>query len=368
MSQNTPGEWVNPDLKKVKPYQPGRPIEEVAREIGLSPAEICKLASNENALGVSPKALEAMRRSAAEMHRYPDGSAYYLRLKAADKFQVNPENLIFGAGSNELLEFIAHAWMGPERSIIVSQYAFVIYKLLAVMFGSEIIEVEAQQFGHDLEAMAAAVRPDTRVVFVCNPNNPTGTAIGEEEIAEFVEKIPPEVLIVFDEAYAEISLKPMPKTLERVLQRSNCMMLRTFSKAYGLAGLRIGFGIGPEPLIAAMEKPRQPFNTNRMAQEAATAALDDDKFLADARSLNEEASSYFAEECRNMGLPFTPTATNFILVETGNGGEISQELSKQGIIVRPLAPYGLPEHLRITFGTMKENRRCIQALRQVLRR
>ncbi len=366
MSNQTPVDWINPEVGQVRPYQPGRPIEEVAREAGLSPGEICKLASNENALGPSPKAVQAIHDCAGDMHRYPDGSAYYLRRQTAAKYQVKPEQLIFGAGSNELLEFIGHCFMGPERSVVVSQYAFVIYKLLATMFGSEIIEAPASSLGHDLDAMAAAVRSDTRVVFVCNPNNPTGTFLGEERIAEFVEKIPAKVLIVFDEAYGEISLESMPNTLSRVLQRQNCVMLRTFSKAYGLAGLRIGFGIGTESLIAGLEKPRQPFNTNRMAQKAATAALDDDEFLVRTRALNFEARTFFEEEFQRMGLSYAPTATNFILVKTGAGSAVSRELSKRGVIVRPLVPYGLPEHLRITFGTMKENQRVMQGLQEIL--
>ncbi len=359
-------DWVNASVGRLNPYQPGRPIEEVAREIGLAPEQVCKLASNENALGVSPLAVEAMRRHAEDMHLYPDGSAHYLRRKVAGEFGVEPGQVVFGAGSNELLEFIGHCFMGPGRSIVVSQYAFVIYKLLALMFGSEIVETPAVELGHDLDAMAAAVRPDTRVVFVCNPNNPTGTFLREREIAAFVEKIPSDVLIVFDEAYAEIALEPMPDTRQRVLERDNCLMLRTFSKAYGLAGLRIGFGIGSPDLIAALEKPRQPFNTNRMAQEAAVAALDDRDFLTRTRELCLQSRAYFEEQFKKMELPCVRTAGNFILVQTGDGAKIAKQLSDRGVIVRPVVPYGLPEHIRITFGTMEENQRVIAELRQML--
>ncbi len=358
--------WMNPNVASVKPYEPGRPIEEVARELGLDPATICKIASNENPIGTSPKAIDAMHTMATDMYRYPDGGAFYLRTELARRFGVGMPQIVLGNGSNELIEFIGHCFMAPGRSIVCSAHAFVIYKLIARMMGSEVIEVPTCGLGHDLNAMAEAVREDTSVVFVCNPNNPTGTLLCQDELEEFVERIPDSTLIVFDEAYAEIAQGEMPDMLETVKTRPNCVMLRTFSKAYGLAGLRIGYGICPAAVAEALQKARQPFNANRMAQTAALAALDDDEFLMRTNQLIAEGKQYMENAFVEMGLEFQPTAANFILVRVGDGAKVTTELTKRGVIVRPMAGYGLGEYIRVSFGAMDENRRFIGALKEVL--
>ncbi len=358
--------WMNPNVAGIIPYQPGRPIEEVARELGLDPVGVSKIASNENPLGVSPKAVAAIHSSATDMHRYPDGGAYYLRSKLAERFQVAPSQLVMGNGSNELIEFIGHCFMDEDRSVVVSAHAFVIYKLIARMMGSEIIEVPTVGLGHDLAAMAAAVRDDTSVVFICNPNNPTGTMLLQDELDEFIDKIPASTLIVFDEAYAEIAQGAMPDMLKHVQSRPNCVMLRTFSKAYGLAGLRVGFGICPAAMAEALQKARQPFNVNRMAQAAALAALDDDEFLEKTNAIIAEGKDYLEQSFADLKLDFQPTAANFILVKVGDGAKVTEALTRRGVIVRPMAGYGLGEYIRVSLGTMTENRRFIETLADVL--
>jgi histidinol-phosphate aminotransferase len=307
-----------------------------------------------------------VRKTAPELFRYPDGGAYYLGHKLADKLGFRPEQLMFGAGSNEILEFIAHCFMGPGRSVVASQHAFVVYRLLSHMFGTDFIEVPARDLGHDLTAMRKAIRDDTSVVFVCNPNNPTGTLCRQAGIMRFVRAVPEDVLIVFDEAYAEICLSRMPRTLELIDQHPNCLVLRTFSKGYGLAGLRIGYGVGPEPVIEALQKARQPFNVNRAAQEAAFAALDDDAFLRRTRRIMRLGRAFLETACDEMGLEYQPTVTNFMLIKVGKGAEVARELMRRGVIVRPVDGYGLAEYIRINFGTMPENERLVTALREVM--
>jgi len=359
--------WLNPDVGTLQPYEPGRPIEEVARELGQDPASICKLASNENPLGPSPKALQQMHKVLGEMHRYPDGGAYCLRNAIAERFGVSRSQVVVGAGSNEILEFIGHCFMGPGKSVVVSGYAFVIYKLLAKMFGSAIIEVPATPgLGHDLDAMAAAIDENTSVVFLCNPNNPTGTLLEPAAIERFMASIPEHVLVVFDEAYAEIALGPMPDTLSYINRGRSCMMLRTFSKAYGLAGLRVGYGIGPQAIVEALQRPRQPFNVNRLAQEAAVAALADDDFVAESKQLFASGKAEIEAACKRLQLPFIASYANFMLIEVGNGAEISKQLTDAGIIIRPMAPYGLGQYIRVSFGTEQENHALIATLATIV--
>ena len=360
------GKWLNPDIGGIRPYEPGCPIEEVARRMGMDPEVISKLASNENPLGVSPLALRAMLAKSREMFRYPDGGAYYLCRKLAAHHQVEADRIALGAGSNELLEFIGHCFFAQDRSIVVSAHAFVIYKLVARMFGARIIEVPAKNLGHDLEAMAAAVEPDTCAVFVCNPNNPTGTMVAQPEVEAFLDQISADVLVVFDEAYAEIALAPMPDTLELLGRKPNCLMLRTFSKAYGLAGMRIGYGIGAPEIIAAFNQARQPFNVNRLAQEAALAALDDDDFILRSRALFSESKAYLEEACARLAIEYVPSFANFMLLKTGDGAAVTRRLMEKGVIVRPMDGYGLPDHFRVSYGTMEENRRFIDTLTEVL--
>lgn len=364
---NVNQKWLNPQLAKIQPYEPGRPIEEVARELGLNPGDIQKLASNENPLGPAPAALRAMKENAAEMYLYPDGGAYHLRQRLAGIYDIPPEQIVFGNGSNEILEFIGHCYFASGRSIVVSAHAFVIYKLIAAMFNTEVIEVPAtSDYGHDLDAMAAAVREDTCAVFVCNPNNPTGTLAGEDEVLRFVERIPAETLIVFDEAYAEIALADMPDTRRMLEERENCIMLRTFSKAYGLAGLRIGYGITCKDISGALGTVRQPFNVNRMAQKAALAALDDHSFIDRSRELFRQGRKMLVTMCEESGLEYVHTEANFMLIKVGDGAEVTERLLEKGIIVRPMAGYGLPEFVRASFGTEEQNEKLTDAFKKVL--
>jgi len=351
---------------KVAPYQPGRPIEEVARELGLNPEEITKLASNESPLGVSPKAVRAMRKACSDMHRYPDGGAYYLRRRISQHYGFSPDYFIFGCGSNEIIEFIGHSFLYPGVSAVMSEKAFVIYKIICGMFGAEAVEVPMKGLTHDLKAVLKAIRPDTRVIFICNPNNPTGTMVREKEVSAFMGKVPENILVVFDEAYAEIAYKKMPDTLSYVRENRNVIVLRSFSKAYGLAGLRIGYGIAKPEIIRALEKPRQPFNVNSMAQIAAAAALDDQGFVRRSRRIYKKGADLIMKTCSEMGLVFEPPVANFILIKVGNGIEVFNELQKKGVIVRPMCPYNLPEWIRVSIGTELENMKFLGVLKEVV--
>lgn len=358
---------LNPHVDSITPYQPGKPIEDVARELGLDPDSIIKIASNECPLGPSPKAVKAMKACSKSMHIYPDGGAYALRRKIAEKFDVQPGQLIFGNGSNELIEFIGHCLLKPGASAVMSQYAFVVYKLVSLMFGAEPIEVPTKGgFTHDLRKMAKAIRPDTSVVFICNPNNPTGSMIKQTDIDAFMAKVPEDVLVVFDEAYYELCLKRMPDTMKYVREGRNVIVLRTFSKAYGLAGLRLGYGIAKPEVIKALEKTRQPFNVNAMAQVAGIAALDDQAFVKRTLRTCRRGAKAISQFCRERGLEFVPPCANFILIKVGDGAKVFNGLQKLGVIVRPMAPYKLPEWIRVTFGTDAENARFIEALGKVL--
>jgi len=351
---------------KVSPYQPGRPIEEVARELGLDPEGIIKMASNESPLGPSPKAMRAMKKACSEMHRYPDGGAYYLRKKISEHYGFPPDHFIFGCGSNELIEFIGHSFLYPGVSAVMSEKAFVIYKILCGMFGAEAIEVPMKGFTHNLRAILKAIKDDTRIVFICNPNNPTGTMVRDRDVRKFMAKVPDDVLVVFDEAYAEITFKRMPDTLSYVREKRNVIVLRSFSKAYGLAGLRVGYGIAKPEIIQALEKARQPFNVNSMAQIAAAAALDDQSFVRRSRRTYRKGAQLIMKECSSMGLEFEPPVANFMLIKVGKGAEVFNRLQKKGVIVRPMAPYNLPEWIRVSIVTEAENLRFLSSLKEVL--
>lgn len=360
-------EWI----PKVPVYQPGKPITEVARELGFDDIdEIIKVASNENELGPSPKALEAMVAEAAEMHRYPDGGGFYLKRRLAEKLGVKPENIMLGNGSNELIEFLGHAYLQPGANLVMSEGAFVVYRLVAALFSAETIAAPMKKFGHDLDAMLDAITPETRIVTICNPNNPTGTIITPDEIDAFIEKLPDHVLAVFDEAYFELAPENLQADVLKHIRagRKNVMVMRTFSKAYGLAGLRIGYGIAHEEVVETLNHVRQPFNANAMAQAAALAALDDDDHIAQTREMVFQGLELFAEKLPTIGkgLEFVPSYANFILVKTGNGAEVFAELQKRKVIVRPMAGYGLPDWVRITIGTPEQNKQVLKALAEVV--
>jgi histidinol-phosphate aminotransferase len=358
---------TNTALKTLPTYQPGRPIEEVARELNLPASDIIKLASNENPLGPSPVALAAMQKVLANLHLYPDGNAFYLKQKLAEKIGVTPAHVILGNGSNEIIEFIGHTYFAPGVDVIVSQFCFAIYPLVAKLFGANVITVPAKKYGHDLPAMLKAITPQTCVIFVANPNNPTGTLAAREDVIELVNEVPDNVLLVMDEAYIEFLDDAVDLvSLIRLGTRSNLVLMRTFSKIFGLAGLRLGYGIGHPDLIAAFEKTRQPFNINAIAQAAALAALDDVEHMNKTRANNARGLIFFSDAFRQMNLEFVPSAANFILVRVDEGQKVFDAMQKQGVIVRPMGGYLLPEWIRLSVGTPAENERGLKALKTAL--
>jgi histidinol-phosphate aminotransferase len=358
---------LNPALDTLPVYQPGRPIEEVARELGLNPDTVIKLASNENPLGPSPAAVQAMSQAIRTVHLYPDGSSFHLKRRLAQQLELTPAHLILGNGSNEILELIGHAWLQPGTDAVVSQYCFAVYPIVTHLFGANLITVPAVQYGHDLPALKRAITPATRVVFVANPNNPTGTLNPPGAVADFLNGFPDDVVLVMDEAYLEYLDEPADLLPEiRGGQRRNLILARTFSKIFGLAGLRLGYGVGHPDTIAALEKIREPFNVNSVAQAAALAALDDSEHVARTRETNRQGLEQLHTGFAKLGLPFVPSAANFILVRVQDGQRVFLELQKQGVIVRPMGGYQLPEWIRVSVGTSAENDRCLAALRNVL--
>ncbi len=358
---------LNSFLKTLPTYQPGRPIEEVARELGLTADSIIKVASNENPFGPSPLAVAALQKAIPGVNLYPDGNAFYLKQKLAAKCGVEPGNLVLGNGSNEIIEFVAHALLGPHTNVVVSQYCFAIYPIVAKMSGAAVVTVPARNYGHDLSAMLRAITDRTRIVFVANPNNPTGTLAEREELIHFVNQVPEEVLLVMDEAYIEFLDQPVDLVpLIRLGARKNLILMRTFSKIYGLAGLRIGYGLADAELISALEKIRQPFNANLLAQVAALAALDDDEHVRKTRANNFAGLEFFAKALRELKLEYVPSCANFILLRVGDGQKVFVAMQKLGVITRPMGGYHLPEWLRISIGTRQENQRCLEALIQSL--
>jgi histidinol-phosphate aminotransferase len=358
---------TNAALKDLPVYQPGRPIEEVARELGLPAAGIIKLASNENPLGPSPAALAAMQKVLANLNLYPDGNAFYLKQKLAAKLGLEPANLVLGNGSNEIIEFAGHAYLAPGVDVVVSQFCFAVYPLVTKLFGANLVTVPAKNHGHDLPAMLRAITPQTRLIFVANPNNPTGTVVAKKELVDFADQVPANVLLAMDEAYVEFLDDPADFISEiKQGRRPNLLLMRTFSKIFGLAGLRLGYGIGHPDLIAALEKIRQPFNINSIAQAGALAALDDVEHLRRTRENNARGLKYYAEAFQDLKLEFIPSAGNFILVRVGEGQKVFEALQRQGVIVRPMGGYQLGEWIRITVGTPEENERCLKALKTVL--
>jgi len=358
---------LNASLQDIPVYQPGRPIEEVARELGLDPASVVKLASNENPLGPSPRAVAAMRRAVASSHLYPDGNAFYLKQALAAKLGVAPGNLVLGNGSNEILEFAGHALISPGAEVVVSQYCFAVYPIVTAMFGGRLVVVPARDFGHDLDAMLAAITPRTKVVFAANPNNPTGTAVSAAALLRFVDAVPAHVALVMDEAYLEFLPQPVDLVPDILAgKRPNLLLCRTFSKIHGLAALRLGYGIGQPALITALEKIRQPFNTNAIAQAGALAALADPAHAERTRKNNLRGLRFYERTFKRLKLPWVPSAANFILVRVGDGQRVFLDLQRQGVIVRPMGGYGLGEWIRISIGKPAENRRCADALAAAL--
>ncbi|MBI3988235.1 MAG: histidinol-phosphate transaminase [candidate division NC10 bacterium] len=359
-------ELASPYVRELVPYSPGKPIEEVERELGVKGS--VKLASNENPLGPSPLALQAIRNALGEINRYPDGGGYYLRRALARKFDLVMGYFILGNGSNELIELAARCFLTAGDEAIIADPAFVVYKSVAQMTGSRQILVPLRDYRHDLEEMAKRVTSKTKMIFVGNPNNPTGTSVEPGEIEAFMTEVPEDIIVLFDEAYYEYMPEDLqPNTIRYVAEGRYVLTLRTFSKIYGLAGLRVGYGMAPPPLVELLNRAREPFNVNSLAQAGALAALDDANHLATSRRLNEIGKRYLYEQLSMLGLSFIPTAANFLLVDVGgDGGAIAQALMRKGVIVRPMGMYGLSRHLRVTIGTPQENERFIRALQEVL--
>lgn len=347
------------------PYEPGKPIEETARELGLNPEEIIKLASNENPLGPSPKAKEAMIAEVEKAHLYPDGGGYRLRSALAEKHGVAFENIVLGNGSNEIIELLCHSFLKPGAALIAAEHAFVVYKLMATLFGADYIEVPDPGFVHDLDAMLEAITPETRLVFIANPNNPTGTLVGQEGIDRFMAGLPGHVVAVFDEAYHEF-LEDAPDAIRYVREGRNVCVMRTFSKAQGLSALRIGYGITSGEVAGMLNRSRQPFNANAIAQAGALAAIQDQNHIDATVRNNTEGLRFFEGAFAERGWEFVPSHANFVLVNVGDGDRVFGELLKKGIIVRAMRGYKLPEWVRISIGKPEQNRRCLEELDQVL--
>ena len=351
-------------ILKLVSYEPGKTVEELAREMGLRPEEIVKLASNENPLGPSPKAVAAMREALDRAHFYPDGGGWALRTAIAEKLGLTRENVVLGNGSNEIIEFIGHAFLRPGDEVITARHAFAVYTLMAQLFGAKTIEVPDPGFTHDLNAMLAAVSWRTRQIFIANPNNPTGTMVGQQEIDDFMGRVPEEVLVVFDEAYYEFLDNP-PDVLKFVRDGRNVVIMRTFSKIQGLAGLRIGYGLASKEIAEVLQKTRQPFNANSIAQAGALAGIYDDEYMRETRELTHEGREFLQSTFLSMGLEFVPSAANFVLVRVGDGDKVVEALLRRGLIVRAMRSYKLPEWIRVSVGTMDQNRRFVAELQRL---
>ena len=354
-------------IRSLTPYKPGRPIEEVERELGISGS--IKIASNENPLGPSPRALAALAAALPGIHRYPDGGAVVLAEKLADRLGVDPRRIVFGNGSNEILELACRLLAGPGDEVLFSADAFLVYPLVATAVGATPVKAPPKGFEHDLDAIAERISPRTRVVFLANPNNPTGTIFRRREWEEFLAHVPENVAVVLDEAYFEfVDDELYPDGMSYLERHPGLVVTRTFSKIYGLAGLRIGYGVGAYEMMDAMARLRQPFNVNLLAQVAATAALDDVEHVEASRALVRVSRQRWASALSRLGLDAVPTHANFVLVRTGRGAAVTDALLHMGVIVRPMDAYGFPDHVRITFGTEAEDARAIAALEAVLAR
>lgn len=355
-----------PWIGDLQPYPPGKPIAEVEREFGIR--DSIKLASNENPLGPSPRAVAAVQRALGELHRYPEGDCYYLRHALAARLAVDPGALVFGNGSNEIIELLIRAYLQPGDDAVMADQAFVVYRLIVQAAGGRSIAVPLHDHTHDADALAAAMTPRTRILFVANPNNPTGTIIGRAAWQRLLAAVPEDVLIVLDEAYAEYVDDPdYPDGLAAVRDGRAVIVLRTFSKIYGLAGLRIGYGVTRPDVVDATNRIRQPFNVNALAQVGALAALDDTEHVEASRTANRAGLTFLRGEMARLDLEVVPSWANFLLVRVGAGAALYQALLRRGVIVRPMDGYGYPDHVRVTVGTEAENRRFVAALEACLR-
>lgn len=360
-----PSELAKPFVLTYPAYVPGRPIEDVARDLGLDPAGIIKLASNENPFGPSPKAVAAAKAAIEQGHLYPDGGCYVLRQKLAKFHSLQPEQFVIGNGSNEVIEFLGHVFLNPGDEVVMGVPEFVVYSLVAILFGAKPVEVPLVNFRNDLKALARAVTPRTKLVIVATPNNPTGTANSAAEILDFVRSLPGGVICVVDEAYADFADNP-PDIRPLIAEGRNVIGLRTFSKVYGLASLRVGYGYASAELASLLDRIRQPFNVNAVAQAAAAAALDDQEFARRCVEQTRQGLRRLGEGFAGLGLEFIPSQANFILVKVGDGARVFDALQRRGVIVRPVANYGLPGWIRVTAGTAEQNERLLGSLAAVV--
>jgi histidinol-phosphate aminotransferase len=357
-------------VQQLSPYVPGKPVDELARELNIDPASIVKLASNENPLGASPKALAAITGELAELTRYPDGNGYNLKVKLAELARVGTAQVTLGNGSNDILELVARAYLAPGLNAVFSQHAFAIYPIVTQAVGARARVVPAKDWGHDLPAMLAAIDASTRVVFIANPNNPTGTWFGPQVLADFLAAVPKHVLVVLDEAYIEYAEGgELPDGLEYLAAHDNLLVSRTFSKAYGLAALRVGYAMSSAVIADVLNRVRQPFNVNSLALAAACAALDDQAYLHQSRELNTAGMQQLQLGLSELSLGWIPSKGNFLAIDLGqDAAPVFAGLLREGVIVRPVANYGMPQHLRVTIGTAAENSRFLTALGKVLGR
>jgi histidinol-phosphate aminotransferase len=357
-----PNEYV----KNLIPYIPGKPVEELERELGIQDA--IKIASNENSLGPSPLAVDAVAKALGKVNRYPDGDAFYLRNKLAQRLGVKPESLIFGNGSNEVIEIVARTFMKPGDEAVIGEFAFIVFPIVTQAVGAKAIISPMPELTHDLRDMFKRITPKTKAVFIANPNNPTGTMVKRGEVEWFLERVPDDIIVVIDEAYFDYVDDPeYPNSLNYQSLGKSIITVRTFSKIYGLAGLRLGFGVSSEEIISYMSRVREPFNVNSLAQVAAIAALDDAEHVRRSKDVNRAGLKYLVQEIKKINLPFTSSFANFILVDLGTDPiPVYNALLREGVIVRPVINYGLKTHIRVTVGLPEENERFIRAIRKVL--
>ncbi len=349
----------------VKPYKPGKPIEELKRELNLK--HVDKMASNENSLGPSPKALGVLKKSLGNIHRYPDGSCFYLKKALAKKYRMRPENIIVGNGSDELIVLALRAFINKGDEVIIAEPTFLIYKLAALLDEAHVVTVPLRAFRYDLAAMRAKITSRTKIIFIANPDNPTGSYVNRLEVERFLKGLPKNIIVFFDEAYFEyVEAKDYPNIFDYI-GRGNIIVSRSFSKAYGLAGLRVGWAASTREIIGYLNQVREPFNVNTLAQLAAAAALDDNKHIENSCRLVRIGKKYFCDEFKKMGLFFVPSVTNFVLVNVGvKSEEIYQKLLKKGIIIREMSDWGLKNFIRVTIGTSRENKRFINNFKEIM--
>lgn len=352
-------------VQQLIPYPPGKPMSELQRELGLK--RIIKLASNENPVGPGPKVLEAIQQTMPELSRYPDGSGFELKAALGKKLQLANDQITLGNGSNEILELVARTFLTPSSEVIISQHAFAVYPLVAQSIGAIIKFVPAINYGHDLTSMLAQVNSNTRMIFIANPNNPTGTYLPHCELERFLQALPKEVICILDEAYYEyVHQEDYPESIPWLQKYPNLLITRTFSKAYGLAGLRVGYGLSSPEMADLLNRVRQPFNNNRLALAAAEAALDDTQYIQETLSINNQGMQFLTDSFSQLGLNWIPSVANFVTVDMQRPAQpVYEELLQKGVIVRPVANYGLAQHLRVSIGTAEENQVFIDALTEI---